>query len=128
MNNSPIRTLYLNCQRLGLYRLKIVLDFYLKTYQLIFLSKTWFIDHDQICQHPNFVTHTPLTSFHANRHQTDGMTLFCSNSARAQLSSIRCTKQYYLGMLCFTVLPWLSTLNPLSQRRETTPALLIHQG
>ncbi|KAJ9072612.1 hypothetical protein DSO57_1025815 [Entomophthora muscae] len=113
--HTAVRTVSSNeSESLELYQLKIVLDFYLKTYQLIFLSETWFIDHDQICQHPNFVTHIPLSSFHANRHQTGGMALFCSNSARAQLSSTRCTSNtilaccaslYFLGIYFEPSLP-----------------------
>ncbi|KAJ9076405.1 hypothetical protein DSO57_1026607 [Entomophthora muscae] len=60
-------------------------------YHLIFLSETWFIDHDQILQHPNLVTHTPLVSFYTNCHQAGEMALFCSGSACALLSFSRCT-------------------------------------
>ncbi|KAJ9075793.1 hypothetical protein DSO57_1032319 [Entomophthora muscae] len=65
-------------------------------YHLIFLSETWFIEHDQILQHPNLVTHTPLVFFHTNCHQAGGMALFCSGSARALLSSSRCTSNTIL--------------------------------
>lgn len=91
MNNQPLQILYLNCQGLGLEKLGKILDHYLPTCPLIFLSETWFVDHTLILQHPNLLQHSALATFHANRHQSGGIACFCSNSLRSRISSVRST-------------------------------------
>ncbi|KAJ9080594.1 hypothetical protein DSO57_1023200 [Entomophthora muscae] len=87
MLESPLRIIYLNVCALRTDKLERLLNLYANTYNLIFLSETWFIDFAKMQNHPDFIIHTHIANLQTCTHQQAGIACFfhhfCSNICRA---------------------------------------------
>ncbi|KAJ9048697.1 hypothetical protein DSO57_1032380 [Entomophthora muscae] len=91
MLESPLRIIYLNVRALRTDKLERLITLYANSYDLIFLSETWFINFANMQNHPDFIIHTPIANFQTRTHQQAGIACFSrhfrSNIRRAHVTT-----------------------------------------
>jgi hypothetical protein len=72
MNNNKIRLAYLNCRGLNQFKQDTLFQLVPNKYDILFLSETWYCNHSQYIQHPNFFTSSPLPSSKTSKGRHSG--------------------------------------------------------
>ncbi|KAJ9059850.1 hypothetical protein DSO57_1037239 [Entomophthora muscae] len=121
MLESPLRIIYLNVRALRTDKLERLLNLYANTYDLIFLSETWFINFAEMQNHPDFIIHTPIANFQTRTHQQAGIACF-SRHFRSNIHRARVTT--YAVIIETTTLKVVGTYIPPSAPIEVFEATL----